>query len=146
MEQALKMQLLEILKKQSSLLDEILVAQKNVHECVVKRVWLELENGLEKMRGLSDEFAELDGCREKLSSEVNFNSEKEIAGLVREVKAKLLKSKIENKILNEYIFNTQKFLKGIFEEVLPERRNTVYSHYGKIVKPELHNVVIDQIV
>lgn len=135
----------QTLNAEAELLDTIIEVQKSVHECVLKRNWLLLEEKIAKMNELSSLFAELDKKREELESEHNFK-DFETAAAKAQVKSRLLKSKLQNKVLNEYIFTTKSFLQGIFDQVLPERRNVTYSRYGKIVKPELHNVVLDQIV
>ncbi len=141
----LKNTICQTLKSEAELLDKIIEVQRGVHECVLKRKWLLLEEKIAKMNELSSCFSELDKKREELESEYSFK-DFELAGAKAQVKSRLLKSKLENKVLNEYIFTTKNFLQGIFDQVLPERRNVTYSRYGKIVKPELHNVVLDQIV
>ncbi len=141
----LKNTICQTLKSEAELLDKIIEVQRGVHECVLKRKWLLLEEKIAKMNELSSCFSELDKKREELEAEYSFK-DFELAGAKAQVKSRLLKSKLENKVLNEYIFTTKNFLQGIFDQVLPERRNVTYSRYGKIVKPELHNVVLDQIV
>ncbi len=141
----LKNTICQTLKSEAELLDKIIEVQRGVHECVLKRKWLLLEEKIAKMNELSSCFTELDKKREELEAEYSFK-DFELAGAKAQVKSRLLKSKLENKVLNEYIFTTKNFLQGIFDQVLPERRNVTYSRYGKIVKPELHNVVLDQIV
>ena len=142
----LKNELTEILKKESELLDQILARQSTVHDCVIKRKWLELENVLAELQKMSEDFVDLDSRREELFNSGKIKIDFELTPSVSEVKVKLNKSKMQNKVLNEYISVTKSFLQGIFDEVLPERRNVTYSRYGKIVKGELHNVVIDQVV
>lgn len=144
--QVLKAQFLEILKKQTLLLDEILEEQGKIHSFVCKKLWLELEASLKKMQVLTDGFAELDGLREGFDGKLNPYADSEISGALREVKSRLLKSKIQTEVLKEHLRVTQGFLKGIFDNALPERRNLTYSRYGKIVSSGLQNVVVDRIV
>ncbi len=142
----LKDRLLLVMREESQLLDVILKQQEVVHSLVLKRKWLELENVLKELQKMSDNFTELDNKREELFSKIDVSGDFEFSSAVSQVKSKLIKSKLQNKVLNEYISTTKDFLQGIFDEVLPERRNVTYSRYGKIVKPELHNVVINQVV
>ena len=140
-----KTELSVLLKNESALLDKIICEQKTLHECVLKRQWLLLEESLSKLNEMSETFAQLDKKREELSDGFaarNF----ELSALKAEVKSKLLKSKLENRVLSEYIVTTRQFLQGVFDDVLPERRNVTYTRYGKLIKPELHNVVVDQII
>ena len=140
-----KTELSVLLKNESALLDKIICEQKTLHECVLKRQWLLLEESLSKLNEMSETFAQLDKKREELSD--GFAARDfELSALKAEVKSKLLKSKLENRVLSEYIVTTRQFLQGVFDDVLPERRNVTYTRYGKLIKPELHNVVVDQII
>ena len=140
-----KTELSVLLKNESALLDKIICEQKTLHECVLKRQWLLLEESLSKLNEMSETFAQLDKKREELSAGFN-KGDFELSSLKAEVKSKLLKSKLENRVLSEYIVTTRQFLQGVFDDVLPERRNVTYTRYGKLIKPELHNVVVDQII
>ena len=140
-----KTELSVLLKNESALLDKIICEQKTLHECVLKRQWLLLEESLSKLNEMSETFAQLDKKREELSAGFN-KGDFELSALKAEVKSKLLKSKLENRVLSEYIVTTRQFLQGVFDDVLPERRNVTYTRYGKLIKPELHNVVVDQII
>ncbi len=140
-----KTELSVLLKNESALLDKIICEQETLHECVLKRQWLLLEESLSKLNEMSETFAQLDKKREELSD--GFAARDfELSALKAEVKSKLLKSKLENRVLSEYIVTTRQFLQGVFDDVLPERRNVTYTRYGKLIKPELHNVVVDQII
>ncbi len=142
----IKAELINVLHKESNLLDEILKHQDAVHECVRKRNWIELENLLAALQIMSEDFVELDNKRSELSENADISRDFEVTPALSSVRSKLSKSKLQNKVLNEYISTTKSFLQGIFDEVLPERRNITYSRYGKIVKGELHNVVVNQVV
>ena len=63
--------------------------------------------------------------------------------LLKEVKRKLVFSKIENDSLNTYIEITKNFLQGIFETVVPTRRNTLYSRTGNIVRPVPESLLVN---
>lgn len=63
-----------------------------------------------------------------------------------QVRQKLAVSKIENDVLNEYIRITQNFLQGVFESVLPQRRNMRYSPEGTVVKMQPQSVVVDTVI
>ena len=141
-----KQQLIELLGQESALLDEILAQQNVVHTCVTKRRWLELDATLEKLQSMSDSFVDMEVERMEKSKKVNLSSDPDFQPYVREVRGKLNKSKIENKVLNEYITTTKKFLQGIFDSVLPQRRNVLYSRTGKIVEHAAQSVVLNQVV
>ncbi|HAC31547.1 MAG TPA: hypothetical protein DCF70_02845 [Treponema sp.] len=95
---------------------------------------------------MSDDFVELETKRSQLSANIDIFADESLSPVVKTVRGKLNKSKIENKVLNEYISTTKKFLQGIFDDVLPQRRNAVYSRNGKMVDNGLHSVVLNQVV
>lgn len=143
---AVKQNLIDVLGKESLLLDDILSQQVVVHNCVTKRNWLELESTMTKLQKMSDDFVELENQRVALSEKMNIFQDPDFTPVLNTVRNKLNKSKIENHVLNEYISTTKNFLQGIFDEALPQRRNTLYSRFGKIVKPELQSVVLNQVI
>ena len=141
---AKKVQVMEILEKESETLDELLDVQANVHIAVKTRNWIDLEEDLEKIRVLSLEFSALEEKREKAAESYSEIGAEEKA-LMLKLHAKLLKSKIENQILNRYIETSRSFVQGILDNAVPQRRNVLYSRNGKIIKREPESVVLNRI-
>ena len=135
-------QISEILEKENETLDKLLDCQSNVHIAVKTRNWIGLEEDLEKIRVLSLEFSALEEKREAISSTEIAPQEK---ALLLTLHGKLLKSKIENQILNKYIETSRGFVQGILENAVPQRRNVLYSRNGKILKREPESVVLNRI-
>ena len=135
---------LEILEKENDTLDRLLDCQSNVHIAVKTRNWIGLEDDLEKIRVLSLEFSALEDEREAACStgdEISAEEKK----LMLTLHSKLLKSKIENQILNRYIETSRNFVQGILDNAVPQRRNVLYSRNGKIIKREPESVVLNRI-
>ena len=143
---AQKENLLSVMQEENALLDKILEQQTLLHNCVKEKDWDSLNKKIENLQNLSDQFVELEEKRTSLSENIDMASDETISPVLTEVRGKLQKSKVENKVLNEYISTTRKFLQGVFDSVVPQRRNVLYSNKGQIVKPELSSVVLDQIV
>ena len=141
-----KNEILNLMNSESDLLDQILAQQDVVHKCVKKRNWIELEATLQNLQVMSDDFVELETKRSQLSANIDIFADESLSPVIKTVRGKLNKSKIENKVLNEYISTTKKFLQGIFDDVLPQRRNAVYSRNGKMVDNGLQSVVLNQVV
>lgn len=144
--QNLKVELENILENESQLLDEILTFQSKVRVSVKKRKWLELESSLSKLQRMSDDFVELDKKRENLCEKINPFGDEKLSFSTRNVRSKLTKSKIENKVLNEYISTTQTFLQRIFDDVLQSRKAFVYGQTGKIIKKEERSFILNQVI
>lgn len=138
-----KKNLIEVMQKENELLDEILKTQTDLHNLVKEKNWDGLNEKLEGLQILSDNFAELDEEREKLCELIDIRTDEDVSPVLLQVRGKLQKSKIENHVLNEYISTTRKFLQGVFDSVVPQRRNVLYSKNGKIVRPELSGVAVN---
>ncbi|MBB5225387.1 hypothetical protein DYE50_04025 [Treponema ruminis] len=141
-----KENLVSVMQEESALLDKILEQQTLLHNCVRDKDWDALNRNVDNLQTLSDQFVELEEKRTALSANIDMASDVEISPVLSEVRGKLQKSKVENKVLNEYIATTRKFLQGVFDSVVPQRRNVLYSSKGQIVKPELSSVVLNQMI
>lgn len=141
-----KKELISVMQEENSLLDVILKQQEIVHNCVRERNWDDLAKCMASLQSLSDDFAELEEKRTKLSEGINLSQDEEIAPVLSQVRGKLQKSKVENSVLNEFIMTTRKFLQGVFDSAVPASRNTLYSRDGKIRKPELQSMVLNKVV
>lgn len=146
MEIETKQKLIAVMQQENDLLDVILEQQTLLHECVTEKNWMHLQDCMSNLQVLSDRFVELETERTALSENIVMAADCDIAPVLTEVRGKLQKSKIENHALNEYIKTTRKFLQGVFDSVVPQRRNTLYSRTGKIVRPELSSVVLNQVM
>ena len=129
------------LTKEDTLLDSIIESQKQVRLVVTKRDWLGLEKEMKVLEDKANDFVILEDEKnqliEKATLEIGEEEVKKVIkseNLVKEVKRKLIFSKIENDSLNTYIEITKNFLQGIFDTVVPTRRNTLYSRNGNIVR------------
>ena len=129
----LKNQIIEIMQQESDLLDVILSQQSVVHKSVSKRNWENIESVMSNLQDLSDKFVELESKRVLLCNKINIFQDPELSPVIRNVRTKLNKSKVENRVLNEYISTTRQFLQGIFDEVIPQRRNVLYSKNGNVI-------------
>ncbi len=141
-----KQRLISVMQEENALLDKILEQQNLLHNCVKEKDWTSLNRNIENLQDLSDQFVELEEKRMSLSNDIDMASDSEISPVLTEVRGKLQKSKVENKVLNEYISTTRKFLQGVFDSVVPQRRNIRYSNEGKIVKPEVSSIVLNQMI
>lgn len=157
--------LLEIMASQSELLDRILLEQKIVHSAVTAKDWESLETSLYRLNNLSSSFAMLEDDRLKQcgllanyyglpEEEINLykivaclpiEDRKSVLESYQTVHQKLTFSKIKNNALNDYIRITREFLQGVFDSVIPQRRNVVYSRTG-IVKSEPERLVLDTLL
>jgi len=123
----------DILTKEEVLLDAIISVQKDIRRDVTARDWVTLENHIELLGTLSSDFQMFEEKRNK-TAQIGLKKEKTdyLAGnqLYHEVHQKLIRSKVENDALNTYIQVSRNFLQGVYDRVIPQRRNTLYSPRG----------------
>lgn len=136
-----------ILEQERNQLDLILAGQKKVRKDVTERNWTNLEVHIQTLNMLTHQFLELEQTREQAYEEA-----KKAAGdkdvllgnpLYHSVHQKLAASRVENDSLNKYISVTKSFVQGIFDNVLPKRRNTVYAANGKIIHSAPEALLLD---
>lgn len=141
-----KVKLLEVLKNQDALLDNILKEQNRLHKDVKKRNWDDLQSTLERLRNMSDIFVNLDSEREKLvGTERSLYFENEIEGVFSSLRSKLTKSKIENEALRSYVTTTKDFISNVLEECY-EKESSSYSSYssdGSKIKGDVGSMLVN---
>lgn len=138
-------QIADILKSQNVLLDSIISEQMKIRKAVNEKNWIQLQDSIETIKRKSTVFITLDNQREFLSSSVPNEALKETSELTAEVRGKLIKSSVENKALGKYVEIVKDFVQGILNNVVPQRRNTLYSNKGQIVRPQPESVVLNQL-
>ena len=141
-----KVKLLEVLKNQDALLDNILKEQNRLHKDVKKRNWDDLQNTLERLRNMSDIFVNLDSERENLvGTERTLYFEDKIEGVFSSLRSKLTKSKIENEALRSYVTTTKDFISNVLEECY-EKESSSYSSYssdGSKIKGDVGSMLVN---
>ena len=150
-----------VLIAEDEVLTEIHDIQKNIRKSVNDRNWNDLQNYLISFDNLSTKFNSLEEERLEcfsyfglkdgagLSSSNNKFTHEATGGiqdLYLSVKQKLLASKIENNALNNYIKITTEFLQGVFDNVIPQRKTSVYSRNGYLVKNQPQSMILNTIL
>lgn len=131
-----------ILEQQRAQLDLILAEQKKIRKDVTSRNWEDLEAHIVTLNCLSQQFSVLEEKRAKAYTEAKKDAgDKDVLlgnPLFHMVHQKLAASRIENEALNSYISVTRSFLQSVYDNVVPQRRNTLYSNKGSLIhsKPE----------
>ncbi len=153
--------LYKTLVSQNEVLGAIIVQQQIVRSAVTSKNWDQLQEAVREVNKLGKSFANLEAKRIEKSLKLNPQNSDDIftiANIVPEefkkciienfhqVRQKLVVSKIENDAINEYIRITQEFLQGVFDNVLPQRRNKLYSSTGKVIKNQPKSVILNAIV
>lgn len=134
-----------LLNDQNVLMDDILSTQVKIRSAVMKKDWALLQDCIETIQKKTAVFVELDKAREALASGVSSEKLAENAAAAREVRSKLIKSKVENKALGSYLGIVKGFVQSVLDNVVPQRRNTLYSRRGNIIRPQPESIVVNQL-
>lgn len=134
--------LMEILMKEDAVMDAILDSQVKIHNAVKERDWFTLDGNISKMQDLSVQFIALEDTRDSIKKS-DFNDEEH--KMMKQIQSKLIKSKIANSALNDYVKISRGFVQNVLENVVPQRRNVLYSRNGTIVKKQPVSVVLNKV-
>ncbi|MGI5174148.1 hypothetical protein H0R92_11200 [Treponema sp. OMZ 840] len=159
--QSMTQRLYQTLLNQNEVLADIISQQQILHAGVMAKNWEQVERAVSTVNMLSERFSALENDRTAVfallcpkdpddiyavTRAVSSVFKRPIMEVFHQVRQKLAVSKIENDVLNEYIRITQGFLQGVFETVLPQRRNTLYSPAGTVVKTQPESVVVNTVI
>lgn len=132
----------DVLVSENKLISDVLCRQQALRDSVNNKDWTALMDAAGDVNEMMDAFNELDKEREELALG-GLQEDAETYGLLAEIRGKLVKSRIENKALSDYISITREFVKGIIDTAVPQSRNRLYSRNGYVVQPQPESVVVN---
>ena len=132
----------DVLVSENKLISDVLCRQQALRDAVNNKDWTALMDAAGDVNEMMDAFNELDKEREELALG-GLQEDAETYGLLAEIRGKLVKSRIENKALSDYISITREFVKGIIDTAVPQSRNRLYSRNGYVVQPQPESVVLN---
>lgn len=162
----LGLQIIEVLFEQQDLILVLRKVQKAVRQAVNEKNWELMESSLDSISAISDSFSNLEEMRLELLMEIpSFVYEAgediyQVAGFFmpkiknvmietyRSIRQEVTASKVENDSLTEYIRVSKDFLQGVFDTVVPQRRNVVYTRKGlkaKIMKSQPTSLILNEL-
>ena len=133
----------QVLEREEQILDELVKNQNSLRKAVTEKNWESLTRIINTINTVSGNFLEADAQREEIQDMMKIDEVKPYFGRLADMRAKLLKCKIENQALSKYVNITKNFIQGVVEDALPQSRSKVYSKTGKIVQPMPQSVVLN---
>ncbi|MGP1459442.1 MAG: hypothetical protein ACTTKL_09050 [Treponema sp.] len=130
----------DILIAERDVLSNIIERQNELRKAVKEKDWTKLTDVISAVNEAMDKFSALDEQRESLSRNVQSG---ECFDLLCEVRGKLLKCRVENNALNQYVGTASRFVRGIVNEALPQSRPRLYSHRGRVVQAQPKSIVVN---
>lgn len=134
-----------VLDKEAKVLTELADKQVAVKQSVIDRDWENLVVHISDVNRLSDSFKEIDVKRDQLQNSLDENTLKNYYSQLGSLRSQLLKCKVENRVITDYVNIAKTFIQEVVEKALPQSRNKNYSRNGKIVQPQPLSVVVNQL-
>lgn len=157
-------QLKENLHASITILDALYSCQKKMYASVVERDWSTVQIETDNMNTYTQEFSKKEKMLESfISSYLNQDTKvhigksnfymltntfpkqarEELNTLYREIKRLLILSKTENDILNAYIVSAKTIVSGVLEEIVPARKNKIYTKNGALAEVPSESLVLN---
>ena len=130
----------DILIEERDVLSNIIDRQNELRKAVKEKDWTKLMDIISAVNVAMDKFTALHEKLESLSRDINSG---ECFDLLCEVRGKLLKCRVENNALNQYVGTASRFVRGIVNEALPQSRPRLYSHRGRVVQAQPKSIVVN---
>ena len=134
-----------VLDKEAKVLTELADKQVAVKQSVIDRDWENLVALISDVNRLSDAFKEIDVKRDQLQKSLDENTLKNYYSQLGSLRSQLLKCKVENRVITDYVNIAKTFIQEVVEKALPQSRNKNYSRNGKSVQPQPLSVVVNQL-
>jgi hypothetical protein len=135
----------DILKKEEALLDDFEQKQNELKNSVREKNWENLNSLIFLMNKMSDDFVKIDSRRDEIQALLKNDELKAYFEKLRNLRSKLLKCKLENKVLTEYVNIAHSFIQEVIEKAVPQRRNRNYTKNGQILQAQPQSVVLNQL-
>lgn len=132
-----------ILNSMNDVLDDLTDKQSLLREAVKSKNWENLLEIIKNINLLSDYFTSVDETRNEMQNQFTEEELKPYLPTLRTLRSKLLKCKVENKVLNDYVNITRQFIQEVVDEALPVKGNKNYSRNGSMTQPQLQSVLVD---
>ncbi len=127
-----------ILGNEEVIISNISEIQKKLRSAVLEKNWEKLTSLINEMNEASDAFSRIDSERDALQNEMTSAEVKQFSKKLSLLRTKLAQSKIENKVLNDYIAITRGFINGVIDKASAK----TYSRYGQIVQKQPVSVLV----
>ncbi len=132
-----------ILAEEENLLDRLTEKQKLLRRAITEKDWESLTGHINEVNLISDSFHNFDLRRDELQDQLKTEEIKPYFERLSRLRTKLLKCKVENQVISNYVNVTREFIAEVVEKALPQTRNKNYTRYGTITQPQTASVLVD---
>ena len=132
-----------VLKNENDVLTELLQKQKELRNVLTDKNWDSLMTLMSFVNGLSDNFQKFDLRRDEIQSQLSIDDMKPYAKELAKLRDMLLKCKIQNQIISNYVNTTKEFIASVIQEAVPHVGNKNYTRKGQMTQPKAESVLVD---
>ncbi|MCR4579334.1 MAG: hypothetical protein K5681_03200 [Treponema sp.] len=132
-----------ILKNEDKVLTELSEKQKEMRKVLMEKNWDGLLKVMSQVNNLSESFQEFDSRRDEIQEQLKTEELKPFLESISALRSKLLKCKVENQVISNYVTVTRQFIAEVVEKALPQTRNKNYTKTGALTQPQTSSVLVD---
>ena len=132
-----------VLAEEENLLDQLTEKQKYLRKAITSKDWECLVELITEVNSISESFQKFDLCRDEIQEQLKTDEIKPFFERLSRLRTKLLKCKVENQVISNYVNVTKEFIAEVVEKALPQTRNKNYTKYGTITQNEPASVLVD---
>ena len=132
-----------VLAEEENLLDCLTEKQKFLRKAVMDKNWEDLVGLINEVNLISDSFQKFDIRRDEIQEKLKTEELKPYFERLGRLRTKLLKCKVENQVISNYVNVTREFIAEVVEKAPPQTRNKNYTKYGTITQSEPASVLVD---
>jgi hypothetical protein len=132
-----------VLAEEENLLDILTEKQKVLRKAITEKDWESLTGYINEVNLISDSFQKFDIRRDEIQNELKTDELKPHFERLSRLRTKLLKCKVENQVISNYVNVTREFIAEVVEKALPQTRNKNYTKYGTVTQPKPASVLVD---
>lgn len=132
-----------ILKNEDKILDELTQKQKDMRKALMEKNWENLLSVMSDVNLLSENFQKMDLRRDEIQQQLKSEELRAHYESLSAMRSKLLKCKVENQVISNYVNVTRQFISDVVEKALPQTRNKNYTKTGALTQPQTSSVLVD---
>ena len=132
-----------ILTQEEMVLDTLTEKQKLLRTSIIDKDWEVLVDLITEINQISDAFQHFDARRDEIQEQLKSTEIKPFFDSLSMLRTKLLKCKMENQVISNYVNVTREFISEVVNKALPQTRNKNYTKYGTITQPQTASVLVD---
>ena len=132
-----------VLAEEENLLDRLTDKQQRLRKAITEKDWESLVGHINEVNLISDSFHNFDIRRDQIQNQLKTEEIKPYFERLGRLRTKLLKCKVENQVISNYVNVTREFIAEVVEKALPQTHNKNYTKYGTVTQPKPSSVLVD---